>query len=305
MPKTRLYTTALYTTALSTLLASALLIGCASTRVDDADRPTLAEFDANLNQGVVLARILGMDGKQKAQQEAAASAKEGVLAAKLGVVVSDASHPELAQELVQAVAAAQADYPITLIPAPEMAQQLKAYGCEPSHLEGCIERLATYPGVQHLVQLAHLEADQGQVRATVQLYNATHGFKHAPVTLEQQTAAGGRANAQALRGLAAQILDAVSNAAAETPWSTRAFKQEGSEIFLAAGGRSGLKPGMVLTVHAPGRAITSPTGSLAGWIPGKAKGAIKVTALFGDDYAIAELVEGEAPGVMDPLLLEE
>lgn len=298
MPRTRLHAPVFYA-----LLVSSLLIGCASTGADDADKPTLAEFDANLNQGVVLARILGLDGKKKEEAERAARGQDEVLARKLGVVVSSSADIELAQDLVQAISSAQADHAVTLIPAAAMAQQLSAYACEPDQPAACTERLAIYPGAQQLIQITQLKTTQDQLQASIKIHDTAHGFEHAAQTLATPAEAG-RATTQPLRNLADQILNAASTAASETPWSTRAFKQEGSDIFLAAGERSGLKAGMLLSIHESGRNITSPTGSFAGWIPGAQKGVLKVTALFGEDYAMAELVEGQAPTSADQLLLQ-
>lgn len=300
-----------YRALLTAFLSSALLAGCASTGSHDADKPTLAEFDANLNQGVVLARILGLDKKKEAAAEEnqasagdAAAAAPSVLATKLGLVLAGPVDAELAAGLDQALAAAQAEYPLVVISSAEMTRQLEAYGCQPERPEACAAQLASYPGVQQLLMISQQNAAAGKTAVTLQLLETAPQLKQPPQTIELVDSDAASPQA-ALDRLAKTIITDALSAARATPWATRAFKQEGSDIFLAAGKRSGLQPGMELTVHSPGRAITSPTGSLAGWIPGAPKGVIKITALFGEDYAIAELLQGAAPTPADPLLLRE
>jgi hypothetical protein len=300
--------------------------GCATsntspTVASKGETPGLGTWESDQQEGTPLFKLLGLHARpaeverqlseqqeqidrlqQQLQRQGTAPGQRptGALAKKLGLVLTAQASSELQLTLEQALAAAQSDYPVVVVGANELAQQLTAHGCQSSAIEACAGRLASYPGVQHVVLINRLETKQNLLRATLQLHDTALGTSRPPVSVELTAAEGQSA---ALRSLADKIMTETLAAARTTPWSTRAFNRSGDEIFLAAGQRSGLKPGMVLTVHAPGRTIPSPTGGIAGWMPGAKKGAIKVTGLFGDDYAVAELIEGEPPAPTDPLLI--
>lgn len=303
---------------ISSLLALLSLGGCASLdSAGEADRPSLAEFDANMGQGVVLARLLGLDGSRQRQadeqrqritelerQLEAERQAAGTLNEKFGLIIVPTKESQLADALDQAFAAAKTKHPVTLVSAAEMADLLASYDCQADHTERCAAQLLSYPGTQLLLVVTQLEQRPDKAIVTVRPYDAALGVQR-PASTAELAVEGGRVSQQELLQFAEETVAAALAMARATPWSTRAFRREGDEFFLAAGERSGLKPGMLLSIHNPGRTVPAPTGGIAGWIPGAKKGALKVTALFGSDYAIAELLEGEPPSTADPLLLSE
>lgn len=230
------------------------------------------------------------------------AAEHGVLAEKLGLLFTgEAASPALRNTLEQALSAAQADYPVAVVASGSIEEQLAAQGCSREDLSRC-GALARYPGTHYVAEIERLEiASPTRAVARMQLHDVLNGASQPAVQLEVP-AVDGKVTQLAMRGVADKIVTDVLAAARASQWSTRAFNREGNEIFVAAGQRSGLKPGMVLDVHGEGRVVRSPTGTVAGWIPGPKKGAIRITQLFGDDYAVAELVEGQAPAPTDPLL---
>ncbi|NLO78726.1 MAG: hypothetical protein GX093_00155 [Xanthomonadaceae bacterium] len=268
----------------------------------EEQRARLEETEARLAQ---LERQLQAERARErgaaAPAPAAAAAAADTLAVKVGLAISPEAGDALAQELARAFAEASAGHPIVLIDGAEMAKQMGAYGCAAGTARRCLEQLARYPGVQQLIAITAAKSSPGRIGLPLQLHDAAHGLSQEAATVELP-ARQDRVEPQALLALAEETLAATLSAARAAPWSTRAFNREGNDIFLAAGERSGLAPGMVLAVHGPGRAIAAPTGGLAGWIPGPRKGAVRVTALFGQDYAVAELIEGEPPTATDPLL---
>ncbi|GBC62463.1 hypothetical protein DENIS_3435 [Desulfonema ishimotonii] len=57
-----------------------------------------------------------------------------------------------------------------------------------------------------------------------------------------------------------------------------------------------------LAVVSGGKLIKSPTGLPAGWIPGPTKGRLKVVQLFGKDFAVGKLIDGQGPKPADLLM---
>lgn len=225
----------------------------------------------------------------------------GQLFEKMGLILPGSLTSDLQEKLAQALQASSHDYPVAVVSTQELGRQLQEYGCTTSQVDRCSEQLVIYPGVHYLAQISRLQVSEDQAVAELRLHDLQLGTTRAAVIVELP-AADGEVTVRALRGLTDKIMTDVLTAARATPWSTRAFDQEQDEIFLAAGQRSGLEPGMVLAVHEQGRLVRSPTGSIAGWIPGAKKGELQVTQLFGDDYAIAELLDGQPPTPNDPVL---
>lgn len=241
--------------------------------------------------------------RETRQQPAAAplQLRPGQLLEKMGVVFAADIAAPLQDQVERALLASGADFPVAVASTAELDKQLTAYDCSPSQLDDCGEQLVVYPGVHYLAEIGRLQVSANQAVAEVRLHDLAYGVQHAAVVVELP-AVDGELSQRVLRGLTDKIMTDVLTAARATPWSTRAFDHEGSEIFLAAGERSGLQVGMVLAVHGQGRLVRSPTGGIAGWIPGPKKGELKVTGLFGDDYAIAQLTDGEPPTPDDPVL---
>jgi hypothetical protein len=232
-------------------------------------------------------------------------AERGSLAHKVGVLLDPRLTVAAPSALQQALDAAAQQHPVVLVPAAELEQQLAAYGCQPPSVEPCAERLAAYPGVHFVAEVGAVKAAPlDRVVTTARLHDTANGTSRTLGNIPLQTQ-DGELTPSAVHALADKIMMEVRAAARAAPWSTRAFNREGDEIYLAAGARSGLRQGMVLDVHEQGRPVRSPTGAIAGWIPGDKKGSVQVTRLFGEDYAVAKLVEGQPPAAGDRLLPAE
>src|SRR5690625_4252636 len=227
--------------------------------------------------------------------------RPGQLLQKAGLVFADGISLALRSKLEQALLASGMDYPLAVASATELGQQLSAYGCNAARLAGCAQQLVAYPGVQYVVTVSRFELSTEQAVAEVQLHDLLQGVAK-PAMLVELPAVKGGISQRALRGLTDKLMSDILQAARTVAWSTRAFDHDGHEVYLSAGQRSGLQPGMTLAVHSPGRLVRSPTGSVAGWLPGPIKGELLVKQLFGDDYAIAELTEGQPPAPTDPIL---
>jgi hypothetical protein len=320
-------------TILSISLSAAALAGCSTSGYeevinDEAAQQTMLPKHADFDNPGPLQRALMGDRKaqqaklddaeqriarleQQLQREEppaqvrATPAERSGLAHKVGVVLDPDVSAAVQSTLQRALDVAAQEHGVVLVPAAEIEQQLAAYGCQLPNVSPCAERLAAYPGLHFVVEVGALKpASLDRAVATVRLHNTAHGTSRTLGSLPLQTA-DGELTAPALRTLAGEIMMNVQAAAQTTPWSTRAFNREGDEIYLAAGARSGLRKGMVLDAHEEGRAVRSPTGTVAGWIPGDKKGSVEVTRLFGGDYAIAKLLEGQPPAAEDRLLPTE
>ena len=77
-------------------------------------------------------------------------------------------------------------------------------------------------------------------------------------------------------------------------WATTIAKIEGEDLYINAGKLSGLRIGDILEIFEPGKEIIHPTTQISlGWTTGQLKGAIRITALFGVDAAIGQVVKGQ------------
>jgi hypothetical protein len=99
---------------------------------------------------------------------------------------------------------------------------------------------------------------------------------------------------QVLQELVARIALTLEKGVAGYAWLSRVAMVEGKNVYVSAGGATGLKPGDILEVCGPGREIIHPVAKASmGFQPGPYKGKIKVLKLFGRDAAEATLIAGE------------
>lgn len=223
---------------------------------------------------------------------------------KLGLLTRGAVPPALLQQLETQLAALAPAYGSTLVSTGVVRAQLSGYGCDAAAVANCLGRLAVYPGVQTLAVIGARESGDGEQELTITLHDASHQISY-PSQRMSLPAADGQVATTSLEAVAADILQRSRHVAALAPWSTRVFGQEAGQWYLAGGQRSGLEVGDVLEVRTGGRLIRSPTGSPAGWIPGELKGKLRLVSFLGEDNAVAELIEGQAPSQTDHLLLAQ
>lgn len=273
-----------------------LLAGCALLN-PSGERATTEDFEANLNSGATLSRILGLNRQADAQPgagEAAASPRH-----KLAVV---ATQPALESSLQNPLAAQAAEHAFTLVGADTVRDTLAAAGCRIDRPQPCLEALATYPGIRILVLVEPAPSGDGELRGQVTLLDALLDARYAPLTV-QLPAGQARPSTAALQTLADSIVAAAADRARLAPWTARAFSRDGDRWHINAGKRSGLKVGDELEVRGGGKVIRAPSGAPAAWTPGPVKGRLRIDRLAGDDIAIATLVDGQPPEPADPLLL--
>lgn len=276
-----------------------LLVGCAST---GGERATTEDFEANLNSGATLSRILGLNRQQEERSGNGSGRIAGSPHSRLAVI---STAPAVEAPLQDALAARAAEHGFILTSAGTVRDNLAAAGCRIGQPQPCLEALATYPGVRilALVELAP-NASGGELRGQVTLLDTLFSARYAPLAV-QLPASQGRPSTAALQTLAASIMTAAADKARLAPWTARAFSRDGDRWHINAGQRSGLKIGDELQVRAGGTVIRAPSGAPAAWAPGPVKGRLRIDQLAGDDIAIATLIDGQPPQPADPLLLAE
>ncbi len=102
------------------------------------------------------------------------------------------------------------------------------------------------------------------------------------------------------RAIAASISDVINNlitAMEERPWKTDVLKVQGNQVYISGGKSQGIKEGDVLFVMKKTEAVKSQQTGFTIDLPPEKVGAIKVSALFGENEtnegAVAEIVEGK------------
>jgi hypothetical protein len=89
------------------------------------------------------------------------------------------------------------------------------------------------------------------------------------------------------------VAEVIIRGLAGLEWSTSVASVEGKKFYLNAGNATGLKVGDILEVYNYGRQVKhAVTGVSLGRLPGKLKGKVKVSRLFGIDAAEADMVSG-------------
>jgi hypothetical protein len=86
----------------------------------------------------------------------------------------------------------------------------------------------------------------------------------------------------------------------QASWSAKVFLVQNNLAYISAGRLSGLVPGRVLTVNAPGRPLVDPrTGATVSFVPGEIRARLRVRRVFGPDLAEAEVIGSGAVRVGD------
>jgi hypothetical protein len=182
--------------------------------------------------------------------------------------------------------------PLTLAQQDAVQSQLQALGCAGAD---CLSKLAQYPGARIVTQFDKIaSSDPNRLRFALVTTDTLLGKSYPALELAVP-AVDGRPTRPALEALADYVLISALRKSQVAPWSTRVFSQEGPTLHLAAGERSGLKVGDVLEARGPGKVVMAPGGVPAGWVPGEVKGELRITGLFGYDFATAEVIRGLAP----------
>ncbi|NWG01549.1 MAG: hypothetical protein HXY44_01675 [Syntrophaceae bacterium] len=124
-------------------------------------------------------------------------------------------------------------------------------------------------------------------------------FKHLsatnPIIATKETGAFSQEKAK-IRAIDIAIADLGRSLSAELDgldWFCRIAKVDGEQVYINAGRLTGLKVGDVMEVFRPGQSGEK----------GEVKGKIKISAFFGIDASIGQLIQGKNPDVNDILKL--
>ena len=97
----------------------------------------------------------------------------------------------------------------------------------------------------------------------------------------------------ALRAAIAQFIDNLLNRMAKIEWAGRVADIQDGDVVINAGQKTGLKIGDRLASYTLGKEITDPeTGVSMGRVRGQKKGTVEIIEFFGEDGAIAKVVDG-------------
>ncbi|MGZ8440233.1 MAG: CsgG/HfaB family protein [Candidatus Deferrimicrobiaceae bacterium] len=105
---------------------------------------------------------------------------------------------------------------------------------------------------------------------------------------------------KALRAAISKFIDNLIQRVEAIPWSGKVAAVDGDEITVNAGQKTGLITGDRLRVFGEGREVIDPDTKLSlGRKPGREKGEIVVSGLFGEDAAVCRRVSGDGIAVND------
>ena len=105
---------------------------------------------------------------------------------------------------------------------------------------------------------------------------------------------------KALRAAISKFIDNLIQRVEAIPWSGKVAAVDGDEITINAGQKTGLITGDRLRVFGEGREVIDPDTKLSlGRKPGREKGEIVVSGLFGEDAAVCRRVSGDGIAVND------
>jgi curli biogenesis system outer membrane secretion channel CsgG len=97
----------------------------------------------------------------------------------------------------------------------------------------------------------------------------------------------------ALRAAIAQFIDNLLDKMARIEWSGRVADVQEGDVIINAGQKTGLKIGDRLVSYTLGREVLDPeTGLSMGRMRGQKKGTLEITEFFGEDGAVAKVVDG-------------
>jgi hypothetical protein len=106
-----------------------------------------------------------------------------------------------------------------------------------------------------------------------------------------------------LRASITKMTEALTARLMQIPWTCRVADVSGQDLYLDAGRRSGLGIGQTLDAIQLGDEIKSPTTGIVIGRKENYLGKVKVVKHFGEDGAVAEVIDGRAPGKGDLLRL--
>ncbi|MGQ9483974.1 MAG: hypothetical protein ACUVSA_03045 [Desulfosoma sp.] len=229
-----------------------------------------------------------------------------VLRWKVGFLMDTQGVPSyLADRLLSQADRLSVTYDVLFVHHRDLEQVLSQTDCLQRHDLGCIVRItAVYPGARFIALVESLTVPStypGTAQARFGVVDAGIGYRFPLQQMEMPLKEEADVNTfleLVVRRSYEQALDHKGL----MPWTTHVFSDQNGEYFVSAGHRSGLMVGDLLEVIQEGRVVNSPTGTPAAWIPGKAKGQLRVERLFGEDLAVCRLISGQPPTMDDWLI---
>jgi curli biogenesis system outer membrane secretion channel CsgG len=110
----------------------------------------------------------------------------------------------------------------------------------------------------------------------------------------------GTLNDRAIGAAISDVLNVLMTRLEQRPWRTDILKVNGPQVYIAGGGRQGIKTGDLLAVMQQGETIRSAQTGFPVTLPASVVGRIRITSTFGDsdsnEGATAELIAGRAIG---------
>lgn len=224
---------------------------------------------------------------------------------KIGMIIDkDQVSQAAAERLSAAVVTAAADLPLILADSDQVEEVMRRSVCRPKDLACLCGALSIYPGLRMVLLAERLDLPDtwpGEISFRLSLVDAGIRYRYpmmdgtVPVQRSEDVA-------PALAGVMNRVFAFAVKKASLMPWFCKPFGMESGEWYVSAGARSGIAAGDVLKIVGQGKTIKSPTGYPAGWIPGEVKGKVAVKTLFGTDFAVVRLLEGDAPEAEDYLM---
>lgn len=225
---------------------------------------------------------------------------------KVGFLVDSQGVPSyLADRLLAQADRLSVTYDVLFVHHRDLEQVLSQTDCLQRHDLGCIVRItAIYPGVRFLALVESLTIPSsfpGTAKARFGVVDAGIGYRFPLQQMEMPLRESGDVE-KFLELIARRSYEQALDHKGLMPWTTHVFSDQKGEWFVSAGHRSGLMVGDLLDIIGEGRLVNSPTGTPAAWIPGNAKGRLRVERLFGEDLAVCVLVSGSPPQMEDWLI---
>lgn len=225
---------------------------------------------------------------------------------KVGFLLDSQGVPSyLADRLLTQADRLSVTYDVLFVHHRDLEQVLSQTDCLKRRDLGCIVRItAVYPGVRFLALVESLtvpDSFPGTGRARFGVVDAGIAYRFPLQQMEMPLKDSSDVETF-LELIVRRSYEQASDHKGLMPWTTHVFSDQKGEWFVSAGHRSGLMVGDLLDIVGEGKIVNSPTGTPAAWVPGNARGRLRVERLFGEDLAVCVLVSGSPPQMEDWLI---
>jgi len=228
------------------------------------------------------------------------------LKVKIGFLVDPtAVQPDEIQTLSSTAVGLETRMPVVLVNTDEIHETLaKNRDLETKDLYRTSGILTVYPGIRMLVLIETFDLPDnypGMAKATISIVDSGLFYRYQPFTITKKIN-----NTNEIEAFTENLVYSVFTRAVESsrisPWFCRTFSRDEEVFYINAGKKSGLNKGDTLKIISNGNVVKSKRGILAGWLPGRQKGILRVEQFFGKDFAACSLVSGEAPSTENFLI---